>query len=116
MSSLAVFLNKYRFDKSKPNATITHTRIGNKEIEVFGGCFDIPKDKMDRFYELYYDAVFVKGNKEYLTEKQNENNGMMYVDLDFNYSSLERHHSVDTIKDFIFAYLISIKKYLQYGI
>jgi len=110
MSALSSFLKTYRCDKSQ---TPTHTRIGNIELGIFGGSYSIPNNEMDRFYELYYDAVFVNGNKEYLTEKQNQDSGMMYVDLDFNYSSLERHHSVDTKKDIMFAYLTSIKKYIQ---
>ena len=52
------------------NGGITHTRIGNKELNIYGGSYCIPPDNLKEFYKLYYEHVFVKKRKEYLTEKQ----------------------------------------------
>ena len=82
---LSEFLAKHnaKGDKSLP---ITHTRIGDKDLNIFAGSYSIPKEELRLFYSLYYDNVFVKKRKEYLTEKQLENVGPMAVDFDFRYS------------------------------
>jgi repressor of nif and glnA expression len=38
----------------------------------------------------------------------------MYVDLDFNYAELGRHHNADTIKYIVGVYLSVIEKYLYF--
>ena len=65
-------------DKGK----ITHTRIGSKNDNIHGGAYEIKDDDMNTFLDLYYNSVFKKKKKEYLTEKQKEN-GVLAVDLDF---------------------------------
>ena len=76
--------------KGGSGVQITHTRIADKELNIYGGSFVIPKEELPIFHSLYYDHVFVKKNKDYLTERQIEN-GPMAVDFDFRY-----HHDVDT--------------------
>jgi P4 family phage/plasmid primase-like protien len=106
------FLAKHnaKGDKSLP---ITHTRIGDKDLNIFAGAYSIPKEELQIFHSLYYDNVFVKKRKEYLTEKQLENVGPMAVDFDFryNYDVDSRQHSNEHIQDMILLYLEEIKAY-----
>ena len=98
--------------KTNLGAQFTHTRIGDKELNIYGGAYVIPKEDLSLFHGLYYDHVFVKNNKEYLTEKQIEN-GPMAVDFDFRYShDVEaRQHTKEHIQDMILLYLEEIKEY-----
>lgn len=88
--SLANFLFNHRSNKTP----ITHTRIGDKDLNISGGSFSIQPDNLDEFYKAYYHHIFVKHNKEYLTEKQS---GLcIAIDFDFryDYSINERRHGV----------------------
>ena len=114
-TTLSTFLRTVSNDKNDKTSIKTHTRIGDKDAGIFGGSYNIPKNKLNQFYQLYYDEVFVKGNSEYLTEAQNKNNGMMYVDLDFQYAELARHHDYEFINNVIDAYAELIKKYCSIG-
>jgi|694.fasta_scaffold55126_2 P4 family phage/plasmid primase-like protien len=109
---LSEFLAKHnaKNDKSLP---ITHTRIGDKDLSIFAGSYSIPKEELHTFHSLYYDNVFVKKRKEYLTEKQLENVGPMAVDFDFryNYDVDSRQHTNEHIQDMILLYLEEIKEY-----
>lgn len=109
---LSEFLTKHnaKNDKSLP---ITHTRIGDKDLNIFAGSYSIPKEELQIFYSLYYDNVFVKKRKEYLTEKQLENTGPMAIDFDFryNYDVETRQHTKEHIQDMILLYLEEIKAY-----
>jgi P4 family phage/plasmid primase-like protien len=106
------FLAKHNA-KGDKSLTITHTRIGDKDLNIFAGSYSIPKEELKVFHSLYYDNVFVKKRKEYLTEKQLENVGPMAVDFDFRYSyDVEtRQHSKEHIQDMILLYLEEIKEY-----
>jgi len=101
--------------KANLGAQFTHTRIGDKELNIYGGAYVIPKEDLSLFHGLYYDHVFVKNNKEYLTEKQIEN-GPMAVDFDFRYShDVEaRQHTKEHIQDMILLYLEEIKEYFVF--
>jgi P4 family phage/plasmid primase-like protien len=101
--------------KTNLGSPFTHTRIGDKELNIYGGSYVIPKEDLPVFYELYYDHVFIKNNREYLTEKQIEN-GPMAVDFDFRYShDVEtRQHSNEHIQDMILLYLEEIKAYFVF--
>ena len=97
--------------KANVGSQFTHTRIGDKELNIYGGAYVIPKESLPVFYNLYYEHVFVKKNKEHLTERQIEN-GAMAVDFDFRYShSMEtRQHTKEHIQDMILLYLEIIKE------
>ena len=86
MATLNSFLKQYNVkgENNPNNNPPTHTRIGDKDSQIFGGSYYIPQDKLSLFYELYCDDIFNKKNKEYLTEKQNGN--VIAIDLDFRYS------------------------------
>ena len=97
--------------KTSPGSSFTHTRIGDKELNIYGGAYVVPKEDLSVFHSLYYDHVFVKNNKEYLTEKQIEN-GPLVVDFDFRYShdTETRQHTKEHIQDMVLLYLEEIKE------
>lgn len=111
-TNLQDFLSKHS-GKGKDNSLITHTRIGNKELNVFGGSYIITKEELPMFYRLYYEYVFVNGKKEYLTEKQLNSSGPILVDFDFryDYSVTKRQHTIEHIQDIIGLYLEELKEF-----
>jgi P4 family phage/plasmid primase-like protien len=90
----------------------THTRIGDTKLNIYAGSYSIPDEDLPTFYGLYYDHVFVKKKKEYLTEKQMESGGCMAVDFDFRYDFGvdDRKHSKEHIQDMILIYLEELKQ------
>ena len=101
------YLKKHNNEKGQSH---THTRIGDKNTKIFGGSYSI--DNESEFMERYYDHVFVKGNKEYLTEKQLIENGPLVIDIDMRYSTdiTERQHTKEHIIDAIDLYAKNISK------
>ena len=112
---LSEFLAKHNA-KNEKGVTATHTRIGDKELNIYGGSYFIPPEHLPTFYSLYYDNVFVKKRREYLTEKQLENCGPMAIDFDFRYSyDVEsRQHTKEHIQDMILLYLEELKEYFVF--
>jgi P4 family phage/plasmid primase-like protien len=112
---LSEFLYKHSAKTSdNPNNSIhTHTRIPDKDLNIYPGSYIIPKESLPEFYALYYDHIFVKKKKEYLTEKQLENDGPLVVDFDFKYANdVEmRQHTRENILDMILLYLEELKNY-----
>jgi P4 family phage/plasmid primase-like protien len=96
--------------------SISHTRIPDKELQIYAGAYIIPKEDLPAFYNLYYDYVFEKKRKEYLTEKQLENGGPMAIDFDFRYHHdiTERKHTRDHVRDMICVYLDELKEYFVF--
>jgi hypothetical protein len=54
------------------NKSSTHTRIPDKELQIYGASYIIPKEDLPQFYKLYGEHVFEKKKMEYLTERQLE--------------------------------------------
>jgi P4 family phage/plasmid primase-like protien len=102
--------------KHEKGQVVTHTRIPDKELNIYAGSFIIPKDQLKEFYDLYYDKVFNKKKKEYLTEKQLEFGGPMAVDFDFRYryDVDTRQHTNEHIYDMILVYLEELKDYFLF--
>ena len=98
--------------KSGDSIGFTHTRIGDKESNIYSGSYIIPKEELSAFYSLYYDSIFVKKRKEYLTERQLENGGPLVVDFDFryHYDVTSRQHTTDHINDMICEYSDILKE------
>ena len=96
----------------KMDKPTTHTRIGDKNSNIYGGNYHIPQEEKEIFYKLYYDHVFIKKKMEYLTETQIEN-GPLLVDFDFRYSYDvdERQHGKEHIQDIITLYLEELKEF-----
>lgn len=90
---------------------ITHTRIGDKRLNVYGGSYSIPEDKeiTDEFYHHYFHHVFVSKKQEYLTEVQIDCPPVL-VDLDFRYSPEieDRQHNTEHINKLVCLYLKTI--------
>ena len=106
------FLSKHSAKNNENNeksssSYITHTRIGDKNLNIYGGSYVIPREELQTFYKLYYDKIFVSKNSEHLTEKQLEKGGPMAVDFDFRYSydiDTRKHtktHIVDMVTDYL---------------
>ena len=108
--SLENFLKAH---KRKDGQPCTHTRIPNKEFNVYGGSWYISKEDMTQFRKLYTRHIFVKNKPEYLTEKQDEENGgPILIDLDFRYkkSIKKRQHNDEFIFDIIDLYATKINE------
>lgn len=102
--------------KNEKGQVCTHTRIPDKELNIYPGSYVIPKESKEQFYNLYYDSIFIKKRREYLTEKQLENGGPMAVDFDFryNYDIDSRQHTKEHIQDMIVLYLEELKEYFLF--
>ena len=94
----------------------THTRIPDKALNIYGGSFYISAEELDPFFALFYDNIFLKNNKEYLTEKQLEKGGPILVDFDFryNYEVETRQHTDDHIQDMVLLYLEELKEFFKF--
>jgi P4 family phage/plasmid primase-like protien len=123
MTSSSQFKDYYDFmvkhsAKSAPNGSlgITHTRIPDKDLHVYAGAFVIPKEDLQTFYSLYYDHVFIRKNKDHLTEKQLDGGGPIAVDFDFRYhhNVNERQHTREHVRDMICVYLDELKEYFMF--
>ena len=122
IKELSDFLSKHSIsnNNNNENLEVTHTRIGSKDHNVYGGKFHIPEPELPLFFRLYYEDVFVRKKKEYLTEKQlsdkfNDklsNNSPILVDFDFryNYEVSKRQHTAEHISDMIQLYLDELKE------
>ena len=63
--NLEDLLRKNKCPKDKKH---THTRIPNKNLNVFGGSYYIEDSIMPEFWHHYYNKVWNKGLFEYLTD------------------------------------------------
>ena len=110
------FLAKHSAKKDGANVSPTHTRIGSKELNIYGGSYVIPREELSTFYSLYYEATFENNKIEYLTEKQ-ITNGPILIDLDFryNYDVTDRQHSKEHVQDLInLIYLEELKEFFVF--
>ena len=110
-NDLQDFLTKHNA-KNQNGKQPTHTRIGSTEFNVYGGSYYIEDNELPIFRRLYYEHVFVKNRKEYLTERQLDNNGPILIDFDFRYdiNVTKRLHSKEHIEDIIQLYLEELKE------
>jgi len=106
------YLTQFLTNKGDP---YTHTRIGNKEMGINGGSFQINTSENQNFIEKYKEYVFKKGKMEYMTEKQIIENGPLLVDIDLRYNPdiQERQHSPEHIVDLIMLYANKIATILK---
>jgi len=112
-NDLSEFLAKHNASNRKEGESPTHTRIGSKTLNVYGGSFAIDKDSLPTFHRLYYEHIFVKHKKEYLTEKQLDEDGGICIDLDLHYpiDVTERQHTAEHIQDFVTLVLEQLKAF-----
>jgi hypothetical protein len=111
MSEFNDYLRKFNAVKGQG---FTHTRIGDKSLNIFGGTYNIPADKYEEFMEMYFNWVFVAGNNEYMTEKQLEK-GPIYIDLDFRYDTAitSRQHTKDHNIDIVMRYMDAVRELIH---
>lgn len=111
-NDLNEFLAKHNA-KNTAGSTPTHTRIPDKQLNIYGGSYIIPKEDEATFYKLYHEHIFTKKKKEYLTEKQLDENGPIPVDFDFRYAYDidNRQHTKEHIQDMIILYLEELKEF-----
>ena len=107
---LTDFLCKHIIQKSAQTTnpkTITNTRIGDKDQNIFGGAYHIPDSEYSTFLSLYYRDAIAANKKEYLTEKQLESGGPILVDIDIrhDYDVDERQYTPDQVQDLVDIYL-----------
>ena len=100
---------------SKPGEAYTHTRIGDKSLNVYGGVYTIPPAILPVFWKKYYSHVFENGKQEFLTEKQNPEKGIIVVDFDFRYdtSITKRQHSKEHVLDMIQSYIQTLETLVE---
>ena len=114
------FITKHSSNKKTAGAgnqkIITHTRIGSQELNVYAGAFSIDNEELPAFRRLYYEHVFVKNRKEYLTEKQIDGNGPILVDFDFRYdfNVTKRLHTQEHVEDMVQLYLEELKEFFVF--
>lgn len=96
---------------NKGDKIFTHTKIGDDKLNIYGGCYNIPDDKMKEFYKYYKKFVFQQKKESYLTEKQLEK-GPILIDLDFRYdpSIDEKQHNMEHIISFVELLFESIQQ------
>ena len=96
---------------------ITHTRIGDKDSNIYGGAYSISPDMLETFHHFYCEEVFNKKGIEYLTEKQQVNTGPILVDFDFRYlfDVDTRQHTSENIDDMIILYLEELKDFFVFN-
>jgi P4 family phage/plasmid primase-like protien len=112
------FLIKHTIQKGTQTTnpkTITNTRIGDKEQNIFGGSYHIPESEYPTFLALYYRDVVAVNKKEYLTEKQLETGGPILVDIDIrhDYDVDERQYQLEHVEDLIDIYLGELQNMFQ---
>ena len=92
---------------TKSEGAFTHTSLN-------GGKYFIREEDMSKFYDLYYESVFLDQNKHYLVEK-NTPIGCLRVDFDFIYEpEIKTHqHTQEQVISFIKAYMGQLKEYIQ---
>ena len=100
---------------SKPGEAYTHTRIGDKALNVHGGVYTITPAILPVFWKKYYTHVFENGKLEFLTEKQNPERGIIAVDFDFRYeaSITKRQHSKEHVLDMIQSYIQTLETLVE---
>ena len=111
MEPLQKFLVKHIPENKK---IYTHTRIGNKNLGVFGGVYNISVEDTPLFHKLYHKSIFTDKKFEFLTEAQHKAGGPILIDLDLRYVTEveERQHVETHIVDIVHVYLKHIKTLL----
>lgn len=103
--------DKYLYKlRSVKDGEYTHTRIGDRDKNIYGGVYNIVNT--DEFYKKYHDNVFKKGRSEYLTERQLIEDGPVLIDIDFRFITdvKERLVTRDHILDLIMLYMTKISE------
>ena len=107
--------NAKALEKTDGKTIITHTRIGDQSLNIYGGSYVIPKEELSQFMKVYYESVFVNKRIEYLTERQLDKGGGIFIDIDLRYKHeiTTRQHNDEHILDLLQAlYFEELKDFL----
>lgn len=106
------YMKTHTASKGEP---ITHTRIGDKEKNIYGGAYQIGSAEWSEFMRIYYQQVFINAKLEYLTEKQLIENGPIMIDIDLRYdkSITKRQHTPSHIMDAVMLYADKIEEMVE---
>jgi hypothetical protein len=112
ISNFNDLLTSFSIPKDDKTAVITHTRIGDKDLNIYGAKYTIPPTDWEIFMKRYFQSVFVQGKKEYLTEKQLVEDGPILIDIDFRYKTdvKEKQHNENYIIDIVMLYAEKISE------
>ena len=111
------FLKLHSIKKnSQEKGSHTNTRIGDAKSNIYGGNYNIPDIEYPVFLELYHRDIISKNAKEYLTEKQRDNDGPLLIDLDFRYSYDvdEKQYTNEQVEDLLTLLLQELKEIYQF--
>ena len=78
-----------------------------------GAAYSIPDDKLEEFYNLYYNAIFTENHCDHLVEQQiKEGNVPLLVDIDLRYDNhiKERQYKPEDVIGVIECYLEVLNK------
>ena len=97
------FLAKHVVPKGASGIEKTNTRIGDAKSNIYGGTYHIPDAEYPTFLKLYHRDIIATGKKEYLTEKQRDNDGPILVDLDLRHTfeTDERQYTPEHVEDIV---------------
>ena len=109
--SLREFLEEHKC-RGSSGTNSTHTRIPDRDLNIYAGAYIINKEDKDYFKTVYCDKVFVNEQQEFLTEAQLPTAGPILIDLDFRYNVDidKRQHGPDHISDLVELYLEQLQK------
>jgi P4 family phage/plasmid primase-like protien len=112
------YLKQFKVTKGDDkNLEITNTRIGNTELNIFGGSYHIKDEEYDKFLKMNFKEVIGKKRKEYLTEKQLNSSDcpiLIDIDLKYDYGVKNRLHTEKNISDFVSLYLEELQLMFQF--
>lgn len=102
-------------DNGASKAVVTHTRIGDKALNIPGGRYHVSDENESVFLNKYVKHVLMSKNasQEYMTEIQlNTGEEPILVDLDFRYplDTTTRLYTKDTINHVLDLYLAQLPK------
>lgn len=114
--TLPEFLDSVKIiDKNDKN--ITHTCMGDKNLNIFNGKYKIKDSYYDYFIELYNKWIFTWNESHHLTEKHHPEYSPILIDLDFRYKEKEnkliRKYNTDDIILFITEYINTLGEYID---
>jgi P4 family phage/plasmid primase-like protien len=114
--SLEQFLRSHANKNKKDAHRITHTRIPDKDNNIYGGSYIIEGEDEIILHDLIYKHCIQGTKMEYLTEVRQGSSGAMAVDLDFRYAEdvASRQHDDEWTSEIIYAYLEVLKDYLKF--
>jgi P4 family phage/plasmid primase-like protien len=118
--SLEDFLKAHRVtqqERERGNTKITHTALPNPGVRS-GGSYHIPVDKMEAFYQVYYNDVFNNSQIYHLTEAHHQEVSPILIDLDFRQKSednpdVKKIYTDEDIKTYLRVFHKVLSQYID---